>query len=271
MASLLYAPFHLTAEMPRVEPAHWQDVVPTAELPLVDAGVTSLKAVLIARQLAERIGVPLSPTLVYSHPTARDIVNALVEQLAERAQEPERAPSQPADAQSSRILSLGGISGHLPGSVHSMQRLHALASGAADAVHQIPASRWLMEDGIPGAHPLWAMKEIRFNAFIPTGTATAFDATKFGISFAEARAMDPQQRLLLEVGYEAMHGAGRRMAALARRCISVAVGMQNVDHEYMAILGRLPASTYGATGTCQLPQLTSFQPPHETRPAPPSS
>ena len=33
----------------------------------------------------------------------------------------------------------------------------------------------------------------------------------------------------------------------------MAVGMQNIDYEYMAIMGMLPASTYGATGAPRKP------------------
>ena len=61
--------------------------------------------------------------------------------------------------------------------------------------------------------------------------------------------MDPQQRLLLEIGYTAVHTAGcRNSRAAAQRRIAVAVGMQNIDYEYMSITGTIPSSTYGATG-----------------------
>ena len=121
---------------------------------------------------------------------------------------------------------------------------------SADAVHEIPATRWLLEDRNPDANPLWKLREIRYNAFIPTSHASAFDAYKFSISRAEAQAMDPQQRRVLELGYSALREAAHRMSTVSRCCISVSVGMQNVDHEYMAIMGILPVSTFGATGLC---------------------
>ena len=57
------------------------DELPGPDVPLMDAGVKSLTAVLIARNLSERVDVPLPPTLIYSHPTAQDIVQALLERL----------------------------------------------------------------------------------------------------------------------------------------------------------------------------------------------
>lgn len=231
---------------------NYLEVVPSPTLPLVDAGVKSLTAVLIARQISERVGLPLPPTLVYSHPTAQDIVTALSEQLAEGERQ-EMAPTMSSVTSSRPNLYVGGLVGKVPGSVSSGSGLSALVHASADAVQQIPATRWLLEGGTPEMQPLWKMPEIRYQAFIPTESAAAFDAYKFSISRAEAQAMDPQQRLLLELGYAAVHDASRRMNTLARSSTSVAVGMQNIDHEYMAIMGMLPASTYGATGAPRKP------------------
>jgi FkbH-like protein len=230
------------------------DELPSPDVPLMDAGVKSLTAVLIARNLSERVDVPLPPTLIYSHPTAQDIVQALLERLVETAEA--CVPRVTTSACASRSPLIEGLSGRLPGSLRSSGDLHRLTGAAANAVTQIPATRWVLEDtSIAGVNPLWGMSEIRFNAFVPTAMVAAFDNVRFNIPTAEARAMDPQQRLLLELGYAAVHMAGHRTSkAAAQRRIAVAIGMQNIDYEYMSITGTIPSSTYGATGepSCRL-------------------
>ena len=158
------------------------DAPPSPDVPLMDAGVKSLTAVLIARNLSERVSVPLPPTLIYSHPTAQDIVAALTRKLTETVEACMPRVATAAAVATSRSLWIGSLSGHLPVCVHSAKDLHRLTGAAGNAVCQIPATRWVLEDvNLPGVNPLWGMSEIRFNAFVSTAIVAAFDNARFNV------------------------------------------------------------------------------------------
>ncbi|MEB3275963.1 MAG: beta-ketoacyl synthase N-terminal-like domain-containing protein, partial [Cyanobacteriota bacterium] len=76
-----------------------------------------------------------------------------------------------------------------------------LLTGGIDAVGEVPASRWPLEqyyDPTPGTPGKMHCRHGGFLAEIDQ-----FDPASFGLSPKEAAAMDPQHRLLLEVAAEA--------------------------------------------------------------------
>ena len=52
-----------------------------AATPLMDAGIDSMRATELANQLSLATGLALSSTLLFEHPTSRDIAGHIVEQL----------------------------------------------------------------------------------------------------------------------------------------------------------------------------------------------
>ena len=72
------------------------------------------------------------------------------------------------------------------------QPLLEARSGGADAISQVPHTRWDLEAPRNGKSQLRA----RFGGFL--AAVDAFDPASFGISVPEAELMDPQQRVLLE-------------------------------------------------------------------------
>src|SRR5207253_498285 len=85
----------------------------------------------------------------------------------------------------------------LDGCAHTAESYWTLLRNGVDAITEVPADRWNIED-LYDADPQAAGKMYtRYGAFLPG--VDEFDAQFFGISPREAIAMDPQQRLLLEV------------------------------------------------------------------------
>ncbi|MGV9316768.1 type I polyketide synthase, partial [Streptomyces sp. NPDC003691] len=77
----------------------WQDVAP--DLPFQDLGFDSLAAVELRKALSAACGRWLPPTLVFDHPTARDLAGHLGEQLADAAD-----PVEPVLAEVDRLTAL---------------------------------------------------------------------------------------------------------------------------------------------------------------------
>jgi acyl transferase domain-containing protein len=68
---------------------------------------------------------------------------------------------------------------------------------------------------------------VQYGGFV--AGAQLFDDRAFVVTSAEASAMDPQHRLLRELGYEAVHGASRRRAALMGSDGGVTLGIERPD------------------------------------------
>ena len=97
-----------------------------------------------------------------------------------------------------------------------------------DAVGAVPTARWVLEEQVDtNLLSEVQRKGCSHGAFV--AGAQSFDAAFFRVPPAEAQAMDPQQRLLLELGYEALHGAGRRRTELMGSGEAVFVGIEMPD------------------------------------------
>ena len=124
-----------------------------------------------------------------------------------------------------------------------------MQSASGDAIGGVPAARWTLESAVDVSSLSAAQAAcVRHGGFL--AGAQRFDSRAFGISPAEAGTMDPQQRLLLELGYEALHGAALRRAALMGGDAGVFVGIERPD--WAAVQATRPsgasASVYAVTG-----------------------
>ncbi|HYO54689.1 SDR family NAD(P)-dependent oxidoreductase [Archangium sp.] len=196
----------------------------TAREPFSSQGLGSVNAVGMAGELQAWLGLPLPPTLLYEHPTPRDLALFLagVKHAPEgvRAATPRESSHEP--------IALVGIGCRFPG-----------ASG--------PEAFWrLLQEGRdavrPGIFP--PSPEALGDRTWPGGyldDVEGFDAGFFGISPREAVSMDPQHRLLLEVGREALEHAAQPIEALRGSATGVFIGISG--NEY----GQLQAARGGTS------------------------
>ncbi|MFD7734644.1 SDR family NAD(P)-dependent oxidoreductase, partial [Kitasatospora phosalacinea] len=170
-----------------------------------DLGFDSLTAVELRNRLSAVVGVRLSATMVFDHPTPARLAEHLRGVVLGR----ERRAVVPVPvgvASSDDPVVVVGLGARYPGGVGSAQELWGLVSGGVDAIGGFPSDRgWDVgrlydPAGAPGK------SYTRSGGFL--AGAAGFDAGFFGISPREALAMDPQQRALLETAWETFEDAG---------------------------------------------------------------
>ena len=218
----------------------------TASMPLMEAGVDSLAATELVNRLQAATGLRLSPTLVFEQPTPRAIAAHVLKLLA--GAPVTAAPTGAPQSRGERHVVVRSVAGRWPGGCRSGSTLFEAMQAGGDAVGSVPTCRW-WPDAV-GAAALEAEKAtcLEHGGFVRD--AEGFAHGLFGVSPAEAAATDPQQRLLLEVGYEALHAAGRRRAALLGSGDCVFVGIERPDWALLRALApaSAAASVYAVTG-----------------------
>jgi acyl transferase domain-containing protein/acyl carrier protein len=121
-----------------------------------------------------------------------------------------------------------GMGCRFPGGVTNPQEFWTLLSEGRDAITEVPADRWRIDDFYDSDPDAPGTMSSRFGGFLDD--IRGFDAPFFGISPREATTMDPQQRILLEVAWEALEHAGINPGSLNGSPTGVFVGICNSDY-----------------------------------------
>lgn len=125
-------------------------------------------------------------------------------------------------------LAIVGLALRLPGGVKDATAFADLLWNGTDAIADIPAERWSLDELYSNDLDAPGKMSTRFGGFVDA--VDQFDAEFFGISPREASSMDPQQRMLLQVAWEALEDAGQAPAALVGSRTGVYLGISNNDY-----------------------------------------
>lgn len=146
--------------------------------------------------------------------------------------------------QTSEPIAVVGMSCRFPGGVNSPESYWQLLCHGIDAIEEIPASRWDIEQYYHADPEASGKMYCRHGGFL--ADIDQFDADFFGITPREAANMDPQQRLMLEVGWEALERACISPDQLVQTSTGVFIGVSGSD--YVKIHGG-EANAYMGVGT----------------------
>ncbi|MEE3221157.1 MAG: type I polyketide synthase, partial [Planctomycetota bacterium] len=192
--------------------------------------------------LEEWLGRRLSPTLIYSYPTATALATHLAEDTSVAVSV---ADGQAKDKFVGEPIAVVGMGCRFPRASGPDEFWRLLRDGV-DAVADIPAARWDV-DAFYDENPESPGKMYTRRAAL-LDDVDQFDPSFFGIAPREAEAMDPQQRLLLEVSWEALEHAGVAGDELANSETGIFVGISNSDYARLGE-GTATIDPYVGTGT----------------------
>ncbi len=208
------------------------------DTPFNELGLGSRDGVVLAGELSESLGRPVSPVDIWQNPTVNSLARALTHPDAEAARPGEGSP-----ASLSEPIAIIGLGCRFPGDVNSSDALWDFIAARRSAVTTVPEDRWkAFDDGSPQTAQALAATT-RWGSFL--SDVAGFDADFFGITPREADYIDPQQRLVLEVTVEALEHAGIPAESLQRSQTGVFVGACVSEYGFLASrdLGQVDAWT----------------------------
>ncbi|MER6188154.1 type I polyketide synthase [Streptomyces sp. NPDC001652] len=197
-----------------------------AERPFRELGFDSLTSVELRNRLGTATGVKLPATVVFDHPTPRDLAAHLRGALLGDAVGEERAEVAAqgvTPAGDDDPVVVVGMSCRLPGGIDTPEGLWRSVLDERDVVGGLPEDRgWNVDALVEAGLDVPGMRYVRQGGFLRA--ASEFDAAFFGVSDEEALAMDPQHRLLLELSWEAFERAGTAPGSLRGAAVGVFLG-----------------------------------------------
>ncbi|MDR7304718.1 acyl transferase domain-containing protein [Haloactinomyces albus] len=194
--------------------------------PVRDLGLDSLMAVESRNRLAALVGEKLPASLLFDHPTPRELTRFLATTMRDTASGTARVDVVAARRAPDEPIAIVSMAGRYPGGVDTPEALWRLLAEGRDAIAGFPdRPGWEIErlyDPDPDAAGRSSTNQGGF-----LRDAGLFDPEFFGISPREAERLDPQQRLLLETSWEAIERAGLPPSSLDRSLTGVYLGIQS--------------------------------------------
>ncbi|TQR33926.1 SDR family NAD(P)-dependent oxidoreductase [Brevibacillus brevis] len=217
-----------------------------------EMGLNSPGLLEVVKAVEAKVGVPLSPTLLFEYTNIAELAAYLTENHAsvfsgldwmnqEGGQEwpqPARVVDSSANAKSHAAIAdeeiaIIGMAGRYP-EARNLQEFWMNLKEGKDCIKEVPKSRWDWQQFGELKSP--SGKQIsKWGGFIED--PDCFDSPFFRISPREAETMDPQERLFLETCWEAMEDAGYTPKTIVpprgssnRRQVGVFVGVMHKDY-----------------------------------------
>ena len=144
-------------------------------------------------------------------------------------------------------IAIVGMACRFPGGGDSPQEFWRLLCDRVDAVQEVPADRWAIDDYYDPDPTAPLKMNTRCGAFL--NRIDEFDAEFFGISPREAVRVDPQHRLLLEVAWAALEDAGLPASRIAQTKTGVYVGVIGSDYALMQARDLADMDVFTGTGS----------------------
>jgi polyketide synthase PksJ len=210
-----------------------------------DLGLQSAGLLQVVSVLEDRLGLRLSPTLLFEYTNPAALAQHLLQAHSDRfgrqdvqsfggagvAPDARRTNDSPED------IAIIGMAGRFPGAA-DLQAFWANLKAGVHSVTTVPESRWDWR-AFEAIRSVSGRKLSKWGGFLDN--VDCFDAPFFRIAPGEAEAMDPQERLFLETCWETIEDAGYTPESLAatagpdqRRAVGVFVGVMHNDYGFLA-------------------------------------
>lgn len=215
--------------------------------PMEEFGLSSRDAVALSGEIEELVGVTLTATVVYQHPTIASLAKIIIEG------EPEEPAGTVDDSFYTKGLAPGeshdiaivGVSTRFPGAGTTPEEMWALLSEGRDGITDLPEGRWEEFTSDPAI-------KAAVDATVTKGgyldDVKTFDAEFFAMSPNEVVNVDPQQRLALELTWEALEHARIPASSVKGSQVGVFIGSSSNDYQLLAVSDP-NAHPYALTGT----------------------
>ncbi len=214
--------------------------------PMEEFGLSSRDAVALSGEIEELVGVTLTATVAYQHPTIASLATRIIEGEPDV---PEGAADDAfylgASAGTGHDVAVVGLATRLPGAGHTPESTWELLIEGRDGIGDLPEGRW--SEFLGDARIAEAVRTTVTKGGYLDDVKT-FDAEFFAMSPREAANVDPQQRLALELAWEALEHARIPASGLKGAPVGVFVGTSTNDYQMIAISDTDP-HPYALTGT----------------------
>lgn len=170
--------------------------------------------------LKQQVGVDVTITELFKHPTVKALAEALVQPEAAQEHKIKRAV-QATEREEQEAVAIIGIGLRFPDASTPEEFWQNLRAGK-ESVREVPLAEL---DVKPRPEELDRL--VRFGGFLED--IDQFDPALFGLTEREAVLMDPQQRLFLECAWEAFEDAGYNVLDM-EESVSVYAGIANTEY-----------------------------------------
>ncbi|MFD6859393.1 polyketide synthase Pks13 [Rhodococcus sp. NPDC060090] len=214
--------------------------------PMEEFGLASRDAVALSGDIEDLLGVTLTATVAYQHPTIASLATRIIEGEPEVPEGTDDAFYVAGGGLGSKDVAIVGMSTRLPGNVHTPAEMWDLLASGRDGITDLPEGRWSEYDGDP------LVSEAIANANTRGGyldDVKGFDAEFFAMSPREVKMVDPQQRLALELTWEALEHAHIPASDLKGGSVGVFIGSSANDYMLITASDASVADPYAITGT----------------------
>ncbi|MCK0091263.1 polyketide synthase Pks13 [Rhodococcus sp. F64268] len=214
--------------------------------PMEEFGLASRDAVALSGDIEDLLGVTLTATVAYQHPTIASLATRIIEGEPEVPEGADDTFYVAGGALGSKDIAIVGMSTRLPGHIDTPAQMWDLLASGRDGITDLPEGRWSEFHGDP------LVSEAIANANTRGGyldDVKGFDAEFFAMSPREVKMVDPQQRLALELTWEALEHAHIPASDLKGGSVGVFIGSSANDYMLIAASDSSAADPYAITGT----------------------
>ncbi|MFE5701192.1 polyketide synthase Pks13 [Rhodococcus koreensis] len=216
----------------------------TDDRPMEEFGLSSRDAVALSGEIEELVGVTLTATVAYQHPTIASLATRIIE--GEPEQPDDSADYASAPTSDAHDIAIVGLAARFPGAGTTPAEMWQMLAEGRDGISDLPEGRW--EEFTSDPQIKAAVEKANTQGGYLDDVKT-FDAEFFAMSPLEVANVDPQQRLAMELTWEALEHARIPASDLKGEQVGVFIGSSANDYQLLAVSDPVHAHPYALTGT----------------------